>query len=175
LEPFKFRTVAALGIGSIGVVLVFSLPQGGLTGPLLALGAAVSIAVYLILMQIIIDEGDASAAALWSNFGAGIVLVSLALLSGRGLPNGAVVPAALLGLTSAVAFVIVYTAILRIGSARVSVASMVEPVTTITLAAILLGEDVSLRVVFGAALVVSALPLLAMRERRTEDPVAAVP
>jgi drug/metabolite transporter (DMT)-like permease len=175
IEPFKFRTVAALVLGSIGVVLVFSLPQGGLVGPLLALGAAASIALYLILMQVVLDEGDASVAALWTNLGAGVVLVAIALFSGRSLPDGAVVPAALLGLTSAIAFVILYTAIPRIGSARASVASMIEPVTTITLAAILLGEDVSVRVVVGAALVVSALPLLALREKRTEEPVAAVP
>jgi drug/metabolite transporter (DMT)-like permease len=175
IEPFKLRTIAALVLGSIGVVLVFSLPQGGLLGPLLALGGAASIAIYLILLQVTIDEGDASIAAFWTNFGSGAVLVAIALFSGRGLPNGAVVPAALLGLTSAIAFVIIYTAIPRIGSTRASVASMIEPVTTITLAAILLGEDVTLRVVVGAALVVSALPLLALRDRSTAEPVAAVP
>jgi drug/metabolite transporter (DMT)-like permease len=175
IELFKLRTVGALVLGSIGVVLVFSLPQGGLFGPLLALGAAVSIALYLILMQVVLDEGDASAAAFWTNLGAGAVLIAIALFSGRSLPDGAVFPAALLGLTSAIAFVILYTAIPRIGSARASVASMIEPVTTIALAAILLDEDLSVRVVVGAALVVSALPLLALREKRTEEPVAAVP
>jgi drug/metabolite transporter (DMT)-like permease len=175
IEPFKLRTVAALVIGSIGVVLVFSLPQGGTTGPLLALGAAVSIAIYLILMQMVLEEGDATAATFWMNLGAGSVLVPIALFSGGEIPSGGIVPAILLGVTSAVAFVILYVAIPRIGSARASVASMIEPVTTITLAAILLDEDVTLRVVVGAALVVSALPLLALRERRTEDPVVAVP
>ncbi|MGH2809209.1 MAG: DMT family transporter [Actinomycetota bacterium] len=175
IEPFKFRTVAALVLGTCGVVLVFSLPQTGVAGPLLALGAAAAIALYLILMQVVLDEGDASAAAFWTNLGAGAVLVTIALVGGDRLPSGAVMPAALLGLTSAIAFVILYTAIPRIGSARASVASMVEPVTTVTLAAILLSEDLTLRVVIGALLVVSALPLLALRQKTVEEPVAAVP
>jgi drug/metabolite transporter (DMT)-like permease len=60
-----------------------------------------------------------------------------------------------------VAFALLYEAVTRIGSARSAIAAMLEPVTTILLAAILLGEDLSTRILIGAALIVSVLPLLA--------------
>jgi drug/metabolite transporter (DMT)-like permease len=59
------------------------------------------------------------------------------------------------------AFVALYAAIRRIGSSRSSIAMMLEPVTTVVLAAIFLNEALTVRIGLGAALVVAALPLLA--------------
>jgi drug/metabolite transporter (DMT)-like permease len=70
-----------------------------------------------------------------------------------------------LGVATAFAFVLLYRAIALIGSARVAVASMFEPVATIVLAALLLDEAITARVALGAVLVVAALPILATAPR----------
>jgi drug/metabolite transporter (DMT)-like permease len=73
--------------------------------------------------------------------------------------------AAALGVATAIAFICFYEAIRRIGSSRTSVASMLEPVATVVLAFIVLGEAITGRVGVGAALIVAALPVLALTRR----------
>lgn len=162
LEPFKWKLVGALVIGSIGVAVVFSPESGGWAGPLFALGAAVAVALYFVLMQIVLRDVDASPAAFWTSAGAAVTTTAAWLVARDPLPSDAVVPALALAGASAFAFVTLYAAIMRIGSSRAAVAAMVEPIATIVLAAILLDEEVTTRVVVGAALVLSALPLLAL-------------
>jgi drug/metabolite transporter (DMT)-like permease len=55
-----------------------------------------------------------------------------------------------------------------VGSARASVAAMMEPVTTLVLAAILLAQPITPRIAAGAALVVASLPILAFAGRTRE-------
>src|SRR5205085_782642 len=57
-----------------------------------------------------------------------------------------------------------------LGAAKTSMAGMLEPVTTVFLPALILGEDLTWRVLVGAALVVSALPLLATTQRPKKSP-----
>ena len=165
LEPFRWKLVGALVIGSCGVVAVFSPEGGGLAGPLFALGAAVAVAVWFLGMQIVLRGVDPYAAAFWTSAGAAIATGAVALVVAEPLPAGAIVPGVTLAVASAFAFITIYAAITRIGSARAAVAAMVEPVATITLAAILLDEGLTARVLIGAALILSALPILALTRK----------
>ena len=162
MEPFKWRLVVALLVGSVGVGIVFSPESGNLAGPLLALGAAVSVAIYFLLMQVVLRDVDASPAAFWTSAGAAVTTTVAALVAGDPLPSGAIVPALALALASGVAFIAFYAAIVRIGSARTAIAAMVEPIATLILAVVLLDEVVTTRLLLGAAFVVVALGLLAM-------------
>ena len=171
LEPFRWRLVVALVVGSAGVIVVFSPERGGLAGPLFALGAAVAVAVYFILMQVALRDVDPAPAAFWTSAGAALLMISGALVTRDPLPSDAYAPAFTLAAASAIAFMTLFAAITRIGSSRSAVAAMIEPIATIVLAAFLLDEEITLRVVIGAALVVSALPLLAVT-RRKEIPAA---
>lgn len=161
LERASLPLFAALALGSAGVLTIFSLPEGGLIGPLLALASAVAVAVYLIAAQFVIRDVPPSAGAAWTAIGATISLSLASAVTTQGLPAGALGPAALLGLATALAFLAMYAAIARIGSSRTAIANMLEPVTTLLLAAIVLHEALSLRVIVGTALVVAALPVLA--------------
>ncbi|MDQ3941262.1 MAG: DMT family transporter [Actinomycetota bacterium] len=173
IEPFRWQTVGALGLGSVGVALVFSLPNTDLAGPLLALGAAVAVAIYFILMQVVLGGRDASAAAFWTTLGAALALSVAGVVAGQPMPADALIAATGLGVASSIAFVALYMAITRIGSSRAAVAAMLEPVTTLLLAAVFLSEAITDRVVVGAVLVVGALPLLAFRSfRRSPQPTA---
>ena len=177
MEPFRAPMLLALILGSIGVSLVFSTAStgapGGARGPILALSAAVAVAFYLIGLQIWTKGVDPVASALWTSAGAAVAFAIAAAIARQPFPAEALVPAAGLGLATAVAFVTLYGGIARIGSARASVAGMFEPVTTLVLGAIFLNEILTWRVGFGAALVLSSLPVLALTARR--DGVAAPP
>ena len=161
LEAFRWKLVGALALGGTGVALVFSLPQTSLVGPLFALGAALAVAVYMIFMQVLLRDVAASVAAMWTSAGAAVVLGLASLILRKGLPLEALIPALALAVASGFAFLTLYEAIARIGSARSSIAAMLEPVTTLLLAAAFLSEELTGRIVIGAVLIVSVLPVLA--------------
>ena len=160
LERWRTGVAVALLLGSTGVALIFTVQLDSLAGPLLALGAAVAVALYFIAAQLVIEDVEPSVAATWTAAGAAVSLSLTGLLLGQPLPGGAWAPAAALGIATAFAFFGLYGAIARIGSARTSIANMFEPVTTIFLAALILDERLTVRILAGAALVISALPVL---------------
>lgn len=167
LEPFRWRLLAAFFIGFSGVAIIFSLPEGSLTGPLLALSAAIAVAIFFVVAQVVLRDGDTHAAALWTATGAMIALTLGCLVLGQGLPIAALPGAAGLGLATAVAFTAMYAAISRIGSPRAAVAALLEPITTVLLAALFLAEALTWRVALGTALVAVALPLVATSQPAT--------
>lgn len=160
LERFRPTLAVALALGSGGVALIFSLPEGGLTGPLLALGAAVAVALYYVAAQLWAQDIDPAVAATWTAVGAGLALSGAGIATSSAMPPAALWTAAGLGVATVVAFITLYGAIARIGSARSTIAAMLEPVVTVLLAAVILGEDLSWRMGAGAVLVVSSLPVL---------------
>lgn len=168
LERPSVRVLIALIVGTVGVASIFAVSGAGLLGPLLALAAAVVVAVYLILSQIVLRKQDAPTTALWTSAGAAITVGTVALVGRGELPGDALPHASALAFASAVAFLLLYAAIKRIGSARSAIANMVEPITTVLLAALILGEDLTLRIGIGAALVISALPILVSAEARRD-------
>jgi drug/metabolite transporter (DMT)-like permease len=165
IEPFRIGLVAALGFGTAGVAIIFSISSTDLGGPLIALAAAVSVAVYAVLAQVFARGVSPPTSATWTAAGAAVILGALSLVTRQGIPLAALPEAGGLGLATAVAFTMMYSAIARIGSARSAVAAMMEPVTTLVLAALVLGEALSGNVLLGAALIVSALPILALSGR----------
>lgn len=165
LERFDARLGIALLLGTVGVASIFSLTATSLIGPLFALGAAVMVALFYIGAQIFTEGVEPSTAATWTATGAALALVTLTAAQGTGLPSEAWGPAAGLGLATAIAFIATYAAIARIGSSRTSIANMMELVTTFALAALLLGEDMTVRLIVGAILVLSAIPVLATKKK----------
>jgi drug/metabolite transporter (DMT)-like permease len=170
LERFRGSLLAALLLGTAGVLLIFSAPVSGIVGPLLAVASALAVAVYLVVAQVFARGVEPGAAAAWTASGAACALVVASALIRQGLPRQALPEAAALGIATSIAFVMLCAAIRRIGSARAAVANMLEPVTTVILAAWLLDEVITRRIVAGAVLIVAALPILAFRGRRHVPP-----
>jgi drug/metabolite transporter (DMT)-like permease len=162
LEPFRPQFLMALALGTFGVAVIFGAPAGGLAGPLLALGAAFAVAVYFIGIQVWARGVDPSASALWTSVGAAAATGVAGLIAGQSFPIEALPAAGALAIASAVAFIGAYAAIARIGSPRAAVAGMMEPVTTVILAALFLGEALSWRIAGGTVLIVGSLPVLAL-------------
>ena len=169
LEKFRWRLVGSLGLGVAGVLLVFSTPMTSLSGPLFAIGAAIVVAIYFLFIQVLLRDVPASVAAMWTSAGAAIALGIVSLATGKSLPAAAIGPVIALAAASGFAFLTLYEAIARIGSARSSIAAMLEPVTTIVLAALFLDEELTFRIALGAALIVSVLPLLATTGHHDSD------
>lgn len=172
LEIFRPRLMVALTLGCAGVVTIFSLPHTALAGPLLALGAAVAVAIYFVIAQVLMTDVPAAAAANYTAAGAAASVGAVALLLHHWMPWGAVGYAFLLGAITVVAFLALYGAIVRIGSSHAAVAQMLEPVTTVLLAAVVLDEALTARIGIGAALIVAALPIISIRRRQPVPPAA---
>jgi drug/metabolite transporter (DMT)-like permease len=166
LEAFSGRTVLALVLGSAGVVAVFDLPDAGSTGLWFALAAALVVAAYLPIAQLVTRGIDPYAGAVWTAAGASAALLAATAVTGSSVPLRATPELVALGLATALAYVLLYRALALIGSSHVAIAMMVEPVATVVLAAIVLDESITLRVALGATLVVGALVVLATRRRR---------
>jgi drug/metabolite transporter (DMT)-like permease len=160
MERWRGGVAGALLLGSAGVALIFTVRLESLAGPLLALGAAVAVAVYFIAAQVIAEDVPPTVAATWTAGGAAVSLSITGVVLSQPLPTGAWLPAVALGVATALAFCGLYGAIARIGSARTSIANMLEPVTTVFLAALILDERLTVRILAGTALVLSALPVL---------------
>ena len=175
MERYSHRVAVSLVLGSAGVALIFTVRLGSLLGPLFALLAAMSLAVYLLVAQVVAAGVAPSVAATWVSLGAGAAFGTAALATGDWLEPAALDEAAALGVATSVAFVLLYRAIALIGSARTAVASMLEPVATIVLAAVLLDEAITVRVALGAVLVIAALPILATAPEGAEVEAPAGP
>ncbi|MFP5351101.1 MAG: DMT family transporter [Actinomycetota bacterium] len=171
LEHFDKKLLVALLLGTIGVGSIFSITSTSLAGPLFALAAAIVVAMFYISAQVLTADTPSSVAATWTAIGAAGALWAVAAIMRAGLPMAALGHAVLLGVATAIAFITMYAAIVRIGSSRAAIANMAELVTTIILAALLLGEDITVRIAIGALLVLSAIPILAFK--RTDRVTAA--
>lgn len=169
LEQFGPRPLVALGLGGSGVALIFSLGESHPAGLLLALASAVAVAVYFVTAQVFVRGVDPIDAAVYTAAGAAAALTVASVVTVQGIPATAIPWAAAIGLLTAIAFITMYAALVRLGSARTSIAQMLEPVATVLLAAIFLAEPITGKVVLGAALIVSALPVLASGPARSQD------
>lgn len=172
LETFRISIIAALLSGTLGVALVFSVARADPVGALLALAAAFAVTGYFVAAQLFVRDVEPSVAATWTAVGAAATLSAASVMRQVSLPAAAMAPALGLGVVTAFAFAAMFGAISRIGSARTGIAMMLEPVTTVVLAALILEEQITLRVGVGAALVITALPLLLATRPEQPRPVA---
>lgn len=161
LERVQVNTVIALALGSIGVASLFSIDGVSLAGLLLASGAALAVALYFTVAGVVARGIDPGAGATWTAMGAALATGAAWLITGQGFPVDALPPGLALGTFTAVAFLALYAALALIGPARTTVAQMLEPVVTVTIAAVFLGEEVTFRILVGAALIMSSIPVLA--------------
>jgi drug/metabolite transporter (DMT)-like permease len=174
IEPITRRTVIALTLGTAGVASIFTVRDVSIEGPLFALGAALAVAIYFTGAGVIMRGQDPLVGAIWTAVGASVSVLAIALAAGQEFPAAALPWAIALGAVTSIAFYAMYGAISRIGPARAAVAQMLEPVVTVVLGVIILDESITLRIVVGAILIVSALPILAARRSEPPPPADSV-
>ena len=174
-EAITTRKVIALSMAMAGVGLVVGTDTAGADwiGVALALGAAACYAVYTtgsrnvsstlapraLMLGVLV--GTTASMAVY-----GVVDGGLALPAGSdewGVVLGMVVISTVLPL------LFFYEGVSRLEASRVGVVSTVEPVVTVVLGAIILGEQVTVFVVAGGALVLGAVVLAQGNRQETPD------
>lgn len=164
--------LAALLLALCGGALTAG-PRGGGGQPLgvaLALSAAVLYGIYIILSGRVIAGVAPIPATTVIVLGAGVVFTAIALRRGMTLPTtwGGWAGILALVLVSTVLAIIAFMAGLeRIGAANTAMISTVEPVTSIVLAGLVLGESIRPLQLLGGALILGAVMLLAHSELRS--------
>jgi drug/metabolite transporter (DMT)-like permease len=173
-EPVTKRTVLALSLGTAGVASIFTIRDVSLEGPLLALLAALSVAIYFTGAGVVMRGHDPLVGAIWTAVGAAVSILAVAFATGQDFPLAALPWAVALGVVTSIAFYAMYGAISRIGPAKAAVSQMLEPVVTVVLGVLILDEDITIRIAIGAALIVSALPILARQRHEAPPPSDSV-
>lgn len=176
-ERFGWTKAGALALGLGGTTLVLGAPTGALdpTGVALALTSALLYSLYILVAERAIrGVHPLVSSALIVTGGAASLVVSGAvrgeLRLGLGAPAwGWLVALGIVSVTVAVSTFL--AAVERIGSSRAAIASTFEPVVTVLLAASVLDERLSGPQAAGAVLIVAAVAVLPLVERR---PPAAV-
>jgi drug/metabolite transporter (DMT)-like permease len=156
--------IGCVVLATLGTVLTIGPVQGGqATGVLLGLSAALLYATYIVISSRVQGVPPLAMAGVVL-LGAAVVIASLAALTRPQLPSAAGAWAALAGvalLGGALAVTTFFAAITLLGPADASVVSTVEPVVSIGVAALVLGERLGPVQVAGGAIVLLAVAILA--------------
>jgi drug/metabolite transporter (DMT)-like permease len=167
--------VACVAIATIGTALTIGPVAGGqVIGVLLGLGAAASYAIYIVLSSMAAEGVGPLATSAVVMGACALVYDALALGTGAPLPSSAGAWAALAGVTvfgTVVAVAAFFAALALLGPSDTAVLSTMEPVVSVGVAAVALGETLSPVQLAGGALVIGAVIVLA----RTDAPVPVEP
>lgn len=168
------RRLAALGLASGGLVLVVAGAGAGALDPLgvaLGLGAAVVYSTYILVSDDLVGRMGPTVLSALVCTGAALPLTIGSALLGELRPGELTVAGwgwlACLALVSTVASISLFFAGLRrVGPTTASILATVEPVVTVVLAFLILGERLQVLQVAGGALVLVAVLVLSARPPR---------
>ncbi len=175
-ERLGLWKASALGLASAGTALVLLGGGSGalqVTGVLLGLGAGVTYSVYILVADGVVGRIDAWLFSALVTTGAAIAVTSAGVVTGSlAAPAGiAWLWIAAIALVSTVLPVSTFLLGLeRVGGPTASIVSTVEPVLTVSLAVVLLGETLGPAQLLGGALVVAAVVALQSRGAPDAEP-----
>lgn len=172
-ERLTARRVVMLTVASSGLVLTIGGGQGSALGVALALGAALVYSVYIVAGTRVMRAVDPLAAASVVCAAAAVSFSAFALgRAALGLPvrfphdaGGWINVGAIVFVSTVVAITAFFVGLKRLGASLSSVLSTLEPVVSVALGAIVLGETVTSMQAFGGALVIGTAIWLALDRR----------
>jgi drug/metabolite transporter (DMT)-like permease len=168
---------AALVVASCGTLLVL-LGAGGLgfdpIGVALAMAAAVTYTVYVLLADTAVHQLPPVVLTAWVMTGAALALAVRAVLTGGADlhvgPSGWFWITCMAVVSTVVGMLVFFAGLRRTGPSTASILSTFEPVTTTTLAALVLHEFLTPLQLLGALLVLSSAALVQLRPARATTP-----
>ena len=176
LTPVK---AAAVVLALLGSGLTIGRAGGGEPlGIALGVAAAVIYAVYILFSSRIAPQAGAIPAATVVMLSAAAVFGVIVAVRGPAFPTAAAGWFALVALalvSTVVAIVTFFAGLERIGPAEASTISTLEPVVTVALAAVVLGESVTYGQIAGGTMIVAAVLILAQAGRPKLVPEQAPP
>lgn len=176
-ERIGIRAWLALALALAGVVLTvpdFSgLNVGDLFGVALVLGNAAIVALYYILSKRALNGVlDMSGSSAWMMLGTLFVLLLLVPIRGLAMPGNPQTLLLLIGIATLGTVLPVFAinlAIQKIGAARASLISTVEPPLSMVMSMLILGEAIFALQWLGAALIIGSVIVLQFRPRNPID------
>ncbi len=170
----KSRTVFALVLATIGAALTAN-PEGGqLPGILLAVSAALIYAVYILVGTGVMQKVSAvqSSAVIFAS--AALVFGILTAIRGPhwpSTPNGWLAISGIAVIATLLPVATFLGGLKIIGATDASLLSTLEPVVTVILAAMILGEKVQPLMIAGGVLILAAVLLIVNKSRITNNQV----
>ena len=169
-RPIALVCVATATIGT--ALTVGPIGSGQTTGVLLGLSAAAIYAVYILVSSTVSGVGPLATSA-WVLTASAVVMGVLALVTRPALPSTTIAWLALVGVAligTVVAVATFFAALTLLGPADTAVLSTVEPVVSIAVAGLVLGERLSPLQLAGGVVVLVAVAVLA-HSRPIKQPV----
>lgn len=161
--------ILALALATLGAALTAN-PQGGQwSGVVLAILGAAIYAVYIVVGARVVEQVSAVQSSTIIFASAGLVYGGLAAAQGPHwptTPEGWWTVAGIVLLATVIPVTAFLAGLKRIGPTDASLLSTLEPVVTVILAAVLLGESLPLLSLFGGGLILAAVILLTQGELR---------
>ncbi|MEA2308487.1 MAG: hypothetical protein QOG41_982 [Thermoleophilaceae bacterium] len=180
-EHISRVTVVALGVSAAGVAVIsFAGSDGGgavhAAGIALALGAAVTYALFIVLLKRWTADVNPLTVVMWQAAAAALVLSPAAVAGGYSLGARELGYLALLGVAiTGVTGVIYVLALRHVPATTAGILGYLEPLSAVVLAAAFLGENPTAWVIVGGAAIVAAGVIVVLEDPRTEaEPVAPV-
>jgi drug/metabolite transporter (DMT)-like permease len=168
-EPVNRIKIFALGLALVGLALTVG-PEGGqLPGILLAISAAAIYSVYIIVGTQVMQQVSAIQSSAVIFLSAGVMSSLLMMVNGAHLPQtarGWIVIGAIVTIATVIPVVTFLAGLKRIGASNAAMFSTLEPVVTVLLAALLLGEILKPITLVGGALILAAVLILLRNEMR---------
>ena len=163
-ERLTARTIGLLAVSFAGIALTLGGGHGTPLGFALGLAAALFYSVYIVVGARELKGTDVLASTTVICLSAAATLLAASLLRAPQFPESwwGWIPVALIALVSTVVAILTFFAGLkRVGPATASIVSTLEPVVTVALAWLLLGEGLSVLQLVGGSLVLGAAAFLA--------------
>lgn len=178
-EKMTAKKLAALFLAMSGAFLVIGFEaDGNRLGVFWGISAAVIYSVYTIAGAKVMSRNDAFTASI-------VVIASAGLFFGfYNMKAGLFIPSGLMTWVNIIAIAIISTAIaiytyfhgMKLsGAVNASMLSTFEPVTTMTLAAVFLGQNIGWMQIAGTALVLSSAIIVAKSASKAENSPTAMP
>jgi drug/metabolite transporter (DMT)-like permease len=168
--------LAALGLALVGLALTVGPAGGQWLGVMWALLASVIYSLYIMVANRVVKEGSAIQSSTVILAAAGVVSGLLMVSTGPHLPTtgaGWAAVAAIVLVATVIPIVTFLAGLQRIGPTNAAMLSVLEPLVTVLLAALLLGETLRLMTLLGGGLILAAVLLLARSELSTAARVPA--
>jgi drug/metabolite transporter (DMT)-like permease len=175
-HPLSGLQVAAVAMALAGSALTIGRAGDGKPlGIFLGVMAAVIYSCYILAGSRIPAPISPTASTTVITTGAALTYAGITAAHGLRLPGTLAgwTPVAAVAVVSLLAILFFFEGLERVGPVRASVYSTVEPICTLVLAALLLGEPFTLTRVGGGILIVAAVLLLAREELRSSQAAAA--
>jgi drug/metabolite transporter (DMT)-like permease len=179
-ERLSSRGWFALGLTVIGIILTVPDFGSGFTdmlGIIFTLSNAITYALYIVISgRLLRGHSDLTGASMWSITGTFVTMVVVSLLRGVNWPADASQWGSLIAMSvisTVIPIFAFYAGMQKLGAPRAAILSTVEPVFTLILAFLLLGERIETIQQIGAALILGSVILLQLGRSDQSAPAPA--